>query len=167
MSLRKTACVLVALGLLTLTAAAPALAGRSITAGLNFPTGDFNSTAKTGFNVGAMWTPLKVPMVDIGALGLYNYFSTEGESDGSFKAWELLAYGRVNLPALPYALVGLGASWNKLKVGEIEGDWGTDFTWALGAGYTFTMLDIMLIYHFIDAEGGSANWFALQAGLGF
>jgi hypothetical protein len=171
MTFRKTLLVLGAVGLLSIGLSAPAMAGGSVFAGVSMPTGDFADAAKMSYQFGASYGIPVAPMVNIGAMAAYNRFSWEEGVEGNFNSIELLAFGRFSAPVGPFGMVGLGMSNYAVNI-EIAGlsipsDRESDFTWAIGGGYKFTMVEFTGLYHNISTEGGSTNYFTLTAGLGF
>lgn len=156
---------------LTLGLASTALAGGSIFAGANFPTGGFGDDAKTGWNAGGYYTFDLMPIVDVGVLVDYSDFSYSLASDtqaadlleGSITAWEFHALGQLSLGFLK-GFLGLGMA--TYDAGGI-GDSSTDLSWQLGVAAQMAMLEARLGYHQIPVDGGSINWMALTIGLTF
>jgi hypothetical protein len=172
MSKRKYLSLLAGICILSCAAAAPAMAGGSVFAGLSAPTGDFGDVANVSYHFGgAVGFPM-APMFSVGVRAAYNRWGWENNVDGNFNAIEALAYGKVSAPAGPFGMVGLGLSSTK---GEIslpglptqESDRQTDFAWALGGGYSIMMVEMTALYHSISTDGGSTNYFTISAGVGF
>ena len=78
--------------LLILFAATTATAGTGLFAGVNFPTGDFNDGAKTGWNLGGYYTVDMAAILDVGFTAAYSDFDSE-LSDKSAGVWELQGIG--------------------------------------------------------------------------
>jgi len=167
MMTRKTLLIFGAVGLLTICASAPAMAGGSVFAGLNMPSGDFSDVAKTSYQLGASYGFPVAPMASVGAWGAYNRFSWQEGIDGNFNSIELLGYGRISAPVGVFGMLGLGFSNYKATLGDLAGDRETDFTWAMGGGYKMTMLELTAMYHSISTDASSTNYFSITAGLGF
>ncbi len=167
MTIRKILMTLGAVGLLSLVASAPAVAGGSVFAGLSLPSGDFSDVAKTSYQIGASYGFPVAPMASIGAWGAYNHFSWEEGIDGNFNSIELLAFGRVSAPIGPFGMMGLGFSNSKATIATFESDRETDFTWAIGGGYKMAVLELTGLYHSIRTDGSPTNYFSLTAGIGF
>jgi hypothetical protein len=155
--------------LLTLGLASTALAGGSIFAGANFPTGGFSDDAKTGWNAGGYYTFDLIPIVDLGILVDYSDFSYSPTLDptaedlwgGSINAWEFHALGQLSIGFLK-GFLGLGAASHNLS-----GDNTTDFSWQLGIAAQIAMLEGRLGYHQIPGDDKSVNWVSLTIGLSF
>jgi len=167
MTLRKSVMILGVVGLLSLGASAPVMAGGSVFAGISLPAGEFSDVAKTSYQVGASYGIPVAPMASVGAWAAYNRFSWDEGIEGNFNSVELLAYGRFSAPIGPFGMVGLGMSNSKASVASFESDRQTDFTWAVGGGYKMTMLELTGMYHSIATEGSSTNYLTLTAGIGF
>lgn len=156
---------------LTLGLASTALAGGSIFAGANFPTGGFGDGAKTGWNAGGYYTFDMMPIVDVGLLVDYSDFSyslAEGTQvedllEGSITAWEFHALGQLSFGVLK-GFLGLGMA--TYDTGGDNGS-GTDFSWQMGLAAQIAMLEARLGYHQIPVEEGSINWVGLTIGLSF
>ena len=174
MTIGKPSIVIVIVALLILAAAPMAHAGGSIFGGVNFPTGDFNDGASTGWNLGGYYTGSLLPLVEIGGLVAYNDFSV-GAADipgfddvfgSSFNAWEIEALGQVNLLFLR-GFLGLGFA-NYTGIDEAgSSDRKTKFAWQMGIAAKFLMLEGRLAYHQINADVSSPNWVGLTVGLAF
>jgi hypothetical protein len=159
---------------LTLGLASTALAGGSIFAGVDFPTGGFGDNAKTGWTAGAYYTADLMPIVDIGGLVAYNDFSIdagglEGAEDllgGSINAWEIHALGQLSFLMLK-GYLGLGVANYKGINDNLESSRETDFSWQLGLSMNIAMLEGRLGYHQIPVDEASINWMSLTLGLKF
>jgi hypothetical protein len=162
--------------ILALCGASTALAGGSIFAGVDFPTGGFGDDAKTGWTVGGYYTADLMPIVDIGGLLAYNDFSTSLDSDiienalgGSINAWEFHALGQLKFLMLK-GFLGLGfANYKGLNddLTNLKSERKTDFSWQIGLSMDIAILEARLGYHQIPVDGGSINWMALTVGLKF
>ena len=163
--------------ILALGAASTALAGGSIFAGVNFPTGGFGDDAKTGWTGGAYYTADLMPIVDIGGLLAYNNFSTsitdvdeDNALGGSYDAWELHALGQLSFLMLK-GYLGLGlANYKGLDVNQdntLESSRETAFSWQMGISMNIAVLEARLGYHQIPVDDGSINWMKLTVGLSF
>ena len=74
--------------LIVLFTGTTATAETSIFGGVNFPTGDFNSGASTGWNVGGYYTLEMATILDIGITAGYSDFGSDN-ANKSTNAWEL------------------------------------------------------------------------------
>jgi len=174
MTCRRSTLVSACLACLILASAPAAHAGASIFAGVNFPTGDFNEGAKTGWALGGYYTWDLLPLVDVGATVAYNDFSLGlsgipdlDEAFGtSFNAWEVEALGQVNVLIFK-AFLGLGLA----NYTGIDADGSdkrkTKFAWQVGLAAEFFILEARLGYHQINTDASSPNWVALTLGLTF
>jgi len=175
MTIRKPSVVFATVAFLILAAAPMAHAGGSIFGGVNFPTGEFNDGASTGWNLGGYYTAGLIPLVEIGGLVAYNDFSgamnfIPDEIDDIFgysiNAWGIEDLGQVNLLFMR-GFLGLGIA-NSTGIDEEGGsDRKTNFAWQVGLAMKFLMLEGRLGYHQINAEQSSPNWVGLTVGLVF
>lgn len=147
--------------LATLLTATAAVAGTGLFGGVNFPTGDFNSGAKTGWNLGGYHVVEMMPIVDIGVTAGYSDFGSE-ISDRSLNAWEFEALGQLKIAFLK-GYLGMGVANYRPMVGDRE----TKLAWQMGVSAQLAMLEGRLGYHQVPVDGGSINWMSLSAGLLF
>jgi hypothetical protein len=144
-----------------------AWAGASAFAGMAMPTGNFGDAASSGYYLGGSYSMPVAPLASVGVRGAYNRFSWDNDVDGNFNSLEALAFGKISSPTGPFGMVGLGLSNSEAVMGDIEGSRQTDFAMAVGGGYSLTKVEVMAMYHTINTEGESVNYFTLSAGLGF
>ncbi len=172
MSKRKNLSLLAGVCILCCAGAVPALAGGSAFVGLSAPTGDFGDAANISYHLGGAYDMPVAPMLSAGVRAAYNRWGWENDVDGNFNAIEALAYGKISTPAGPFGMLGFGLSSSKAEISvpgfpTVESDRQTDFTWALGGGYHFMMVEMTALYHSISTEGTSSNYFTISAGVDF
>jgi hypothetical protein len=167
MMFRKTICGLAVLCLVVLGMQSTAQAGTGAFAGMALPTGTFGDMAGTGYYVGGEYYMPVAPTTSVGVRGTYNHFGWDQDVDGSFKAIEAMAYGKISSPAGPFGMVGMGLSNYKASIGDLDGSRESDFAWTVGGGYDLTKVQISALYHTIATEGESTNWITFSAGIGF
>jgi hypothetical protein len=158
-------CAIVSLVLLGHSAAA--LANASAFAGVSMPTGNLADVVNPGYYVGGAYAMPVAPAASIGLRGAYNRWSWDTDSEGSLNSVEALAFGKVAAPVGPFGLVGLGLSSSRGSVAEVESARQTDFSFAVGGGYSLSRLEVTAMYHSISSEGDSSNYLTFSAGLGF
>jgi len=142
-------------------AATAAGAETGLFGGVNFPTGDFNSGAKTGWNVGGYHTVEMLPILDVGLTGGYIDFGSDASSSSSH-VWELQGLGQLKVLFLKgYLGVGIAnyRPWNEGRK--------TKLAWQMGVSARISKLEGRLGYHQIPGDNGSVNWMSLTAGLVF
>ena len=153
--------VLALVFLMALFTSSIATAETSLFGGVNFPTVDFNSGAKTGWNAGGYYTVEFTSIVDIGATLGYTDFNSES-SDYSINAWEIQALAQIKILFLK-GYLGMGVANYR------SGDDGrnTKLSWQMGVSAQISIIEGRLGYHQIPVDGGSVNWMSLTAGLIF
>ena len=159
MIIRKSVLPMVLMIALLTTSTAAAETG--LFAGVNFPTGNFDNGAKTGWNAGGYYTLELMPIVDIGLTVAYSDFGSES-SNNSLNVWEFEGLGQLKILFLK-GYLGLGvANYNSLFDGR-----KTKLAWQIGVAAQIAILEGRLGYHQIPVDGGSINWLSLTAGLAF
>jgi hypothetical protein len=164
--------ILSAAFLLTCGTVAPAQASLGGFVGVSHPMGDFGDATNTGYHIGGLYSMPLLPTISAGLRGAYNHFGWDAEdTDGSFNSLELLAFGKISVPAGPFGMIGFGFSSSKIDLDtnptDIDTDRDTDFTYAIGGGYNLMMLKITVLYHSISTEGDASNYLTLSAGIEF
>jgi len=155
--------ILVMTGIILVATAGSALAGAAVFAGMTLPMGDLNDVADTGSHFGArMHVPI-VPLV-FSAGPQAAYHSLPGSaSDDDMTFIEFLATARFSLPAGPVLIGGLGWTVTDGTIQGIELDKETEFTWTIGTGASFMVLDLSAMWHHL----GERDFITVSAGLGF
>jgi hypothetical protein len=144
-------------------AAAPALAGTSIFAGLAKPLGDLNDAADMGFHAGAAMRLPVVPMtLSAGPTVTYTKLAGPGDDD-SFTFVEALLTGRFAFISGPHVIGGFGYTFTDASIGGLDVSTDDEFTVVIGAGTSFAVLDIDAVWHHL----GDTSFITLTAGLGF
>jgi len=147
--------------LVILFTATTAAAGTGLFGGVNFPTGDFDNGAKTGWNVGGYYTVDMAAILDVGITAGYSDFGTE-ISGKSPNAWELQGIGHLKILFLK-GYLGMGIanyrSWEDKRK--------TKLAWQMGVAAQIAILEARLGYHQVPVDGGSINWLSLSAGVVF
>jgi len=147
--------------LMVLFVATTATAGSGLFGGVNFPTGDFNKGADTGWNVGGYYTLDMAAILDIGLTAGYSDFGSES-SGKSLNAWELQGIGHLKILFLK-GYLGMGiANYRSPFDGR-----KTKLAWQMGVSAQIAILEARLGYHQIPADNGSVNWMSLSAGVSF
>jgi hypothetical protein len=147
--------------LLVLFTATSATAGTGLFGGVNFPTGDFNSGASTGWNVGGYYTLDMAAILDIGLTAGYTDFGSDS-SDKSLNAWEIQGIGHLKILFLK-GYLGMGlANYRSLDDGR-----KTKLAWQMGVCAQIAILEGRLGYHQIPGDNDSANWLNLSVGVTF
>jgi len=147
--------------LAVLFTATAATAGTGLFGGVNFPTGSFNSGAKTGWNAGGYYLVEMMPIVDIGVTAAYSDFGSE-ISGTSPNAWEFEALGQLKVLFLK-GYLGMGVA----NYRPLAGSRTTKLAWQIGVSAQIAMLEGRFGYHQIPGDNGSINWLSLSAGLTF
>jgi hypothetical protein len=138
--------------------ASSAHAGGSIFAGVDFPTGDFDKVADTGWTIGGYYTFDMLPIVDIGGTVAYNDFNSS--------LWEIQALGQLKFLMLK-GFLGLGVANYESVNAKQESERKNDFSWQLGVSMDILMVEGRLGYHQVTLDGSSLNWVGLTVGLKF
>lgn len=147
--------------LLALFAAATATAETGLFGGVNFPTGDFDKGAKTGWNVGGYYTVEMATILDVGITGGYNDFDSDNLTK-SAHVWELQGLGQLKILFLK-GYLGMGiANYRPSDEGR-----KTKLAWQMGVSAQIAIFEGRLGYHQIPGDGGSVNWMSLSAGVVF
>jgi hypothetical protein len=153
---RTNSLVLTLVLVITLGLASTAMAGKGLFIGANFPTGDFNSSAQTGWNLGGYFTSDLMPILELGGAVDYNDFSDAAN------AWDIHALGQLKILMFK-GYLGLGVSNYKRD----NDDRNTKFSWQAGLAAQIAIIEGRLGYHQIPGDGGSINWVSLSAGVSF
>lgn len=173
MTLPKSHVWAIAAAILILAAAPAALAETSLFGSVGFPTGDFAKVTTAGWSFGGYATKSVLPSVAVGGYVAYTDFVVDTTAPGaglrygpSLNAWEIEALGQVDIRSLK-GILGLGvANYSGIDdAGNSQRKSG--FAWQLGVAARFTFLEGQLVYHQIKADGGTANWIGLSAGMLF
>jgi hypothetical protein len=147
--------------LLILFAATTAPAGTGLFAGVNFPTGDFNDGAKTGWNLGGYYTVDMAAILDVGFTAAYSDFDSEF-SDKSAGVWELQGIGHVKILFLK-GYLGMGVANYRAADDKRK----TKLAWQMGVTAQIAIIEGRLGYHQVPGDNGSVNWMSLSAGVVF
>jgi len=147
--------------LIALFTATPATAESSIFGGVNFPTGDFNNGASTGWNVGGYYTLDMAPILDIGLTAGYSDFGSDNSANSS-NAWELQGLGHLKILFLK-GYLGMGVANYRAADDKRK----TKLAWQIGVSARIAILEGRLGYHQVPVDGGSINWLSLTAGVVF
>jgi len=153
--------VLLYVFLAALSTATTATAETSIFGGVNFPTGDFNSGANTGWNVGGYYTLEMATILDIGVTAGYSDFGSENSAKSS-NAWELQGLGQLKILFLK-GYLGMGVANYRASDDKRK----TKLAWQMGVSAQIAILEGRLGYHQVPVDGGSINWLSLSAGVVF
>ncbi|HPF33795.1 MAG TPA: hypothetical protein P5571_03390 [Candidatus Krumholzibacteria bacterium] len=147
---------------LTLCITGAAVAGPSAFAGLTLPLGDLADTADMGYHGGLrLHYPITPLVFSAGPQVAYHRLPGNGDDVTSFL--ELMASGRVTLPAGPTVFAGLGYALPGGEIGGVDIDGDAEFVWALGTGTSLMLLDLQAEWHHL----GDADFVTISAGLGF
>ena len=138
-----------------------ATAETSFFGGVNFPTGDFNSGAKTGWNAGGYYTVDFTSSIDIGVILGYTDFNSESNGK-SVNAWEIEGLGQIKILFLK-GYLGMGVA--NYRAGDDSRK--TKLAWQFGVSAQISILEGRLGYHQIPGDNGSVNWMSLTAGVVF
>jgi hypothetical protein len=150
----------------------------------NQPTGDFGDAFEAGFGLGGdvFYALSSVPGLGIGGRVAWNRFGVDdsgfGIDGGNMSIFEILPSARYSFtPAGSqfgfFGQAGLGMyAWNstiETVFGDVEDD-GTDFGFSIGGGATGRFTDtlsfvLMPLYHIINTEDESTNYFTLSFGI--
>ncbi|MBC8423428.1 hypothetical protein H8E07_04835 [bacterium] len=163
MSILKPSTPLIILSLAVLCCAAPAAAGTQLFAGFTLPVGDLNDGADMGYHGGfSMHYPVVPLTFSVGPSVIYHRLPGAG-ADDSYKFLELLATGSLSVPAGPTIFGGFGYTLPDADVGGQDLDPDSEFTFVIGTGTNFALLEIKGLWHHL----GDTNFISLSAGLGF
>jgi hypothetical protein len=147
--------------LIVLFTGTTAVAETSIFGGVNFPTGDFNSGASTGWNAGGYYTVEMATILDVGLTAGYSDFGSDN-SQKSTNAWELQGIGQLKILFLK-GYLGMGVANYRAP----DDDRKTKLAWQMGVAAQIAIIEGRLGYHQVPVDGGSINWLSLTAGLVF
>jgi hypothetical protein len=148
--------------LMLLFTATTATAGTGLFGGVNFPTGDFNDGAKTGWNVGGYYTLDMAAVLDIGLTAGYTDFGSES-SGKSPNAWEIQGIGHLKVLFLK-GYLGMGVANYRSPLADKR---KTKLAWQMGVCAQIAVLEARLGYHQIPGDNDSVNWISLSAGVTF
>lgn len=163
---RRSAPAMLLLSSMLLAAAACGAAERSAGLGLVVPVGSYGDAATAGYAAGAalrfdlLPDPIVGPKLQVGAsaafarCGLEDDFPVPG-AGGHVNQLELLAVLRLTLPGGVFLEGGTGMTsvGGELAGGDI--DVPDAYTYVLGAGKRFQLLEIGVAYHSADVDTGS------------
>lgn len=153
--------LLMSLAILLCTTAVAA-AGPSAFAGLTLPMGDLGDNADMGYHGGVrMHYPVTPLVFSAGPQVAYHRLPGDGDDVTTFL--ELMASGRLTLPAGPTVFAGLGYALPGGEIGGMDIDGDAEFVWALGTGTSLLLLDLQAEWHHL----GDADFVTISAGLGF
>lgn len=150
------------LTVLLLLLAAAAAAGPAAFAGLTLPMGDLDDVADMGYHGGLRLHYPVAPLV-FSAGPQVAYHRLPGSGDDTTTFLELMASGRLSLPAGPTIFVGLGYALPGGEIGGQDVDGDAEFAWALGTGTRLMILDLQAEWHHL----GDVDFLTISAGLGF
>ncbi len=154
---------LIAVGLLLICAAAPAVAGPQAFAGFTVPMGDLNDDADMGYHGGVSMHYPVVPLTfSAGPTVIYHRLPGPDDDD-SFTFLELLATGTLSLPAGPTVFGGVGYAFPGAEVGGVDLDPDTQLAILIGTGSRLALLEIKAVWHHL----GDSDFVSISAGLGF
>jgi len=148
--------------LLLLCTAAVAAAGPAAFAGLTLPMGDLADVADMGYHGGLRLHYPVAPLVfSAGPQAAYHRLPGDGDDVSTFL--ELMASGRLSLPAGPTISVGLGYALPGGEIGGVDVDGDAEFAWAVGTGTSLLLLDLQAEWHHL----GDVDFVTISAGVGF
>jgi len=147
--------------LIALLTATTATAETSLFGGVNFPTGDFNSDASTGWNAGGYYTLEMATILDIGITAGYSDFGSDNGGKSS-NAWELQGLGQLKILFLK-GYLGMGVANYRAADDKRK----TKLAWQMGVSAQIAIIEGRLGYHQVPVDGGSINWLSLTAGVVF
>ncbi len=148
--------------LIIMAAATTAQAGISVFAGATLPSGEaFDAITKPGGHLGLELTLPVIPsFISVGGQASLSRNTWEDPwGDTAFYTGEALAIGKVYLPMTGlFGKVGLG--FNRYSVtsdDEIEYESSTHLAGAIGAGISFTGLELNAMYHLVKWDDDAEN----------
>lgn len=147
--------------LIVLFTGTAATAETGLFGGVNFPTGDFNNGAKTGWNAGGYYTVELATILDVGVTAGYSDFGSEGTGK-SPNAWEFEGIGQLKILFLK-GYLGMGVANYRAPDDKRK----TKLAWQMGVAAQIAILEGRLGYHQVPVDGGSINWLSLTAGIVF
>lgn len=140
-----------------------AVGGVAVFGGLTMPMGDLNDHSDMGEHFGArMHLPI-VPLVfSAGPSVIYHSLPGTLEDDNQ-SFIELMGSARFSLPAGPVIIGGLGWTVVDGTIQGIDADKETEFTWMVGTGASFMVLEFNALWHHLDGQ----DFVTVSAGVGF
>ena len=139
---------------------------KTLAAGVALPVGEFGDAATNGTDIGGcVWFDLLPDMivgpgVQVGAGLHYIRCGWEDEiigasGGGHSVAYELLASLRLNLPGGAFLRAGSGITKLGGDAAGIDIDVPDAYTFAVGLGKRFTLIEAEVAYHSVDVDSGS------------